>query len=403
MFYILALGSGVFRTITVAFDFVALAVMPLNPILFGFMSQWMSLVVVIVLILILSIPKEKDGRKVSLGYRLDPDFGRIALLPKKPMSYLIGAGLSAGIATTVYYYMIGFTDASSVLPYGQLVIVYLLVGDLFAEKDTPTIIEIQCITSILFGVLLVGVTPGGFDLFTLALVLVPMNIASAFVTIFQRKAKRFELRPGLRVDSLNIRLWSLLFLNIVFSLFALFLVPYESWPLLGQAFLPLLPFMIGSSVTIFLSLVFYVRALGRGSMAVVNSLSSISVVLGIPLILIGNIFIPGAFGAITDDIFLWMLKIFGVILVIVGVISLSATEVRSIVIIRVRRFTGDILPQLFDIKGVESAAAIAGKEDYILTIKSRSLGKTRTNILKRIQAIPEVSDIETMVVLREFR
>ncbi len=147
----------------------------------------------------------------------------------------------------------------------------------------------------------------------------------------------------------------------------------------------------------------YVRALGKGSMAVVNSLSSISVVLGIPMTIIGNFFIEGAFGQLTDDPFLWVLKFFGIALIMIGVIALEAADVRSLVLIRVKPQTGDILPALFDIKGVEKATAMAGDYDYLLSIKSRSLGKTRTNILKKVQAIPAIQHIETLVVLRDYR
>jgi DNA-binding Lrp family transcriptional regulator len=161
--------------------------------------------------------------------------------------------------------------------------------------------------------------------------------------------------------------------------------------------------MVASSLSIFVALVMYVRALGKGSMAIVNSLSSISVILGIPLTLIGNYFVEGAFGELTDDAFLWTLKIFGIILIMLGVISLEASDVRSLVMIRVKSLSGDILPALFDIKGVELASALAGDYDYLLSIKSRSLGKTRTNILKKVQAIPEVQHIETLVVLRDYR
>ncbi|MGY5876841.1 MAG: Lrp/AsnC ligand binding domain-containing protein, partial [Candidatus Thorarchaeota archaeon] len=210
-------------------------------------------------------------------------------------------------------------------------------------------------------------------------------------------------RPGLKVDSLNMRLWSLLFLNITFSLVAVPIIPPSSWTIMSSSFIPLLWLMIGSAITIFLSLVLYVRALGRGSMAVVNSLSSVSVVLGLVVTLVGNLLLPGGFGAVTGNPFIWELKIFGVILVMIGVIALEAADVRSMVIIKVKPLTGDILPSLFDIKGVEKVAALAGPYDYVLSIKSRSLGKTRTNILKRVQAIPEVDSIETLVVLRDYR
>ncbi|MHA1862313.1 MAG: Lrp/AsnC ligand binding domain-containing protein, partial [Candidatus Thorarchaeota archaeon] len=272
-----------------------------------------------------------------------------------------------------------------------------------AEKDTPTIIEVQSVISILFGVLLIGATPGGFDIPSLLLVLGPMNISSAFVTYYQRKTKRYEIRPGLRVDSLNMRVWTLLVLNCVMSLLILPLMPADSWQVMIDNFVPLLWMMIGSSITIFLALVMYARALGRGSMSVVNSLSAISVVLGVPVTLIGNALLPGAFGIIETDLFLWTLTILGIVLVMIGIMALQAADVHSFVIITVKPLVGDILPELFDIRGVEKAAALAGTHDYLLTIKSRNLAKTRTKVLNRIQKIPGIEDIETLVVIREYR
>ena len=238
---------------------------------------------------------------------------------------------------------------------------------------------------------------------TLVMVLGPLNISSALVTYYQRKTKRYELRPGLRVDSLNMRVWSLLVLNLVMSFFALPFMGPTAFDSMIVGFVPLLGLMIGTSLATFLSLVMYVRALGRGSMAVVNSLSSISVVLGIPVTVIGNLLIPGAFGVIDADVFMWSLKMFGVVLVMIGIIALQASDVRSIVMIKVKPLTGDLLPELFDIKGVEKAAAIAGPQDYILSIKSRNLAKTRSMILKRIQKIPGIDDVETLVVIKDYR
>jgi uncharacterized membrane protein len=403
VFYILALGSGVMRTFSVAFDVVALQVVLPRPIVFGFVSQWTSLLITFLLVAFLSLRRKHHGTSRALGYRLDPDFGRIRLLPKTPMLYLLASGVFAGISTYFYYYLVGSAEAANVLPYGQLVIIYLLLGDLLAEKDTPTIIEVQSIVSILIGVLLVGLTPGGFDIPTLFIVLVPMNISSAFYTYFQRKTKRHEVKPGLRVDSLNMRLWSLFFLNLSFSVIAIPTLGSDSIQIMLESFIPMLGLMVGSSISAFLSIVMYARALGRGSMAVVNSLSSISVVLGIPMTLLGNLLIPGAFGEMPSESYLVILRVFGILLVMIGVIALQAADVRAMVLIKVKPQTGDILPELYDIKGVEKAAALAGTHDYMLSIKSRSLSKTRTGILKKVQAIPEVESIQTIVVLKDYR
>ncbi|MFW9927263.1 MAG: Lrp/AsnC ligand binding domain-containing protein, partial [Candidatus Thorarchaeota archaeon] len=403
MFYLLALGSGVLRTFSVVFDIVALNTFTIDVLTYGFLAQWTSFVVTFGAVLVLSFRRKVNGKKRPLGFSLDPDFDKLQLLPRKPMIYIVIAGFFAGISTVSYYLLAGSSDASTVLPYSQLVIIYLLIADLMAEKDTPTIVEVQSIISILLGVLLVGADPGGFNVLTLLIVLGPLNISSGLVTYYQRKTKRYEVRPGLRVDSLNMRVWSLLVLNIVLSAFTLPFLSPSSWEVMISSFVPLSGLMIGTSIATFFSIVMYVRALGRGSMAVVNSLSAISVVLGLPVTIIGNLIIPGAFGVLDADAFLWSLKIFGVILVLIGVISLQASDIRSVVLIKVKPQTGDLLPQLFDIKGVETAAALAGKHDYLLTIKSRNLAKTRSMILKRIQKIPGIADVETLVVIKDYR
>ena len=105
----------------------------------------------------------------------------------------------------------------------------------------------------------------------------------------------------------------------------------------------------------------------------------------------------------TIRYFYCFLKIFGIILVMIGVIALQAADVRSFVLLKVKPQTGDLLPQLFDIRGVEKAAALAGPHDYLLTIKSRNLAKTRSMILKRIQKITGIDDVETLVVIKDYR
>ena len=403
VFYLLAIGSGVMRTVSVSFDIVALNTMISDSIAFGFMAQWLALGVTVVLIAFLSIPRKHNGRKRPIGYSLDPDFGRLRLLPRRPMKYLIAGGLLAGGSTFFYYLLAGHTDASTILPYGQLVIIYLLLGDLLAEKDIPTIIEVQCIVSITLGVLLVGVTPGGFDIPSLLIVLGPMNVFSALYTYLQRRAKRMEIRPGLRVDSLNMRLWTLLFMNVSMSLMMLPLMTPATWTLILQTFVPLFWVLLGSALTTFLAMVMYVRALGKGKMAVVNSLAAVSVVLGIPVTLLGNLILPGAFGAITYDAFLWALKIFGVTLVVVGVLALQAADVRSLVLVSVNPRAGSLIDALFDIKGVETAAALAGKHDYLLRVRGRSLTKTRSAVLKKIQKVPGVVSVRTLIVLADYK
>jgi hypothetical protein len=92
VFYLLAIGSGVMRTVSVSFDIVALNTMISDSIAFGFMAQWLALGVTVVLIAFLSIPRKHNGRKRPIGYSLDPDFGRLQ----------VGFSLGARRSSTTY-------------------------------------------------------------------------------------------------------------------------------------------------------------------------------------------------------------------------------------------------------------------------------------------------------------
>ncbi len=414
IFYALAIGSGVMRALSIAADYVALGVHKLyypqgmSAVVYGVISQWVSFVVTFTTVLILSIKWQHRNRRRPLGYSLDPDFGSIRVLPRRPMFYVVVAGLFAGISTTFYYIMLGWgTNVSAVLPFGQLVVIYLLIGDLLAEKDTPTLIEVQCIMSILFGVLLVGVSPSGFEtpdfLILLLVVLGPLNLSYAMITYFQRKTKRYTIAPGLRVDSLNMRLWSLLVLNTVFTVFAIPMAAPEEWVVFTQLTWEIIFWMAFGSIATFLSIAMYIQALGKGTMAIVNSLSSISVVLGIPIGIVGHLVLPTGFEEVGGTPTIWVLRIIGVTLVLLGILALETSDVRSIILIRVKPATGDLLPALFQVRGVESASALAGTHDYLLSVRSRSLAKTRKQIIKRIQEIEGVTQVNTLIVLKEYR
>ncbi len=82
IFYTLAIGSGVLRAITVVFDIVAINTIDIDPLVYGILAQWVSLLVTVLLVAIVSIRRTVDGRKQALGYNLDPDFDRLRILPK---------------------------------------------------------------------------------------------------------------------------------------------------------------------------------------------------------------------------------------------------------------------------------------------------------------------------------
>ena len=88
IFYTLAIGTGVMRTLSVAFDIVAVNTSDIDPIIYGFMAQWVSLLVTVLIVAIVSIRRTVNGRRQSLGYNLDPDFDRLRMLPRLSLIHI---------------------------------------------------------------------------------------------------------------------------------------------------------------------------------------------------------------------------------------------------------------------------------------------------------------------------
>lgn len=69
----------------------------------------------------------------------------------------------------------------------------------------------------------------------------------------------------------------------------------------------------------FLSYVMYIRALGMGKTSIVNAIVLTNIILGISLTFLGTKLVPHIFEYVSYDVFLWIIKIVGTILVIVGI------------------------------------------------------------------------------------
>jgi hypothetical protein len=152
----------------------------------------------------------------------------------------------------------------------------------------------------------------------------------------------------------------------------------------------------------FFSIVAYLQALGRGKMSVVQGVGAISIVLGIPLTMIGAFLFPGIFNPPATDFLSWMLKLTGTIFVIAGIIALSTATLRGYVFVKIRHGTGDIMAQLRRIHGVRQVSAVSGHWDYLIRIEIRTLSSTRVKTLKEIEEVNGVIDMETSLILIEW-
>jgi uncharacterized membrane protein len=325
-------------------------------------------------------------------------------LPPRRVARDIGlAGLFGGVSTFAYYFITSSSgDVSAVIPFSRFSLIFLMIGDLLLIRDRPTIIEVQSILAIMFGVILIGSSGGIIDASMLLIVIFVWGGGAAVGIFFQSRAKRTEIKPHLTIDSLNLRVWQLLTLNTTMSVMMIPFITPSVVDSLFNGFAISIPWLLLTVIFTFFSLITYLQALGRGKMSVVQGVTSVAVVLGLPINLVGSIILPGIFISPATDALTWLIKIIGTVFVIAGIIALSLSEMKGYVLIRVNPTAGDILPLLRKIQGVTRASAIAGKWDALVRVDVRSLGSALEKTIERMEDIPGVEEVETMLILKEW-
>ena len=95
-------------------------------------------------------------------------------------------------------------DVSVVLPFTQVVILYLVIIESLSEKDTPTLVEIQSSVIVTFGAILGSLTLSGtINLTALAIVFLVINPGWVLLSFYQRKLKMLKINDSPN-DAINI-------------------------------------------------------------------------------------------------------------------------------------------------------------------------------------------------------
>ncbi len=294
------------------------------------------------------------------------------------------------------------------MPFGQFVLIYLLIGEFITDKEKPAMAEIQSIAMIAIGVIIASLTGGsnGTDnsgiLLDILLVIGPFAIFASFYIYFQKKALTTKDKNGKVFDSINLRLWTLLIMTFAQSLavipslinggFVDFVTNWEA------AMLP----TVFSVVITFASIVLYSRALTMGKMSIVRALRSISVVFTFPVVLIAGLWVPEILGSGFSDPLSVTLKISGSILILIGVIALALSETKCILLAKVKQGFEIIPSELINMKGVENFSHITGIYDLLINIKMRNIGKTLSLLEKSIVKIEWIESVTTHPIIKEF-
>ncbi|HEC81926.1 MAG TPA: hypothetical protein ENI42_05845, partial [Thermoplasmatales archaeon] len=275
LFYTLAVSSSFIAAVVTGIDswvthlLVEAYSFEKVPWLFGFSAFLVGIVATLILCLLFSL--QVNGR--SIGSRLvDPSFHRLRLVHKEELRYHLLAGFGNAVTTIGYFYLLSvMVDPSAVLPFYQVVILYLLLVEVIAEKNSPTLVEVQSSVIVTFGAILGSISLSGeIDFTAMAVVFLVVNPGWVLLSIYQRKLKLLKIKDKPN-DSLNIRFWNLVFTFVFVAVFILLFDQINGTSYLVESLDVSRRFfwwiMLSMSVTFF-SYVFYIRALGIGKASV---------------------------------------------------------------------------------------------------------------------------------------
>lgn len=407
LFYVVAILSSIISSITVGLDTIITSRMSAfySPDevswIFGFSAFFIGFLISTLIGSFFSI--RLNNRRI--GSLIDPAFHGIRLIKREELKYHLFAGMGNAITTVGYFYVLSLLpDPSAVTPFYRVVILYLLIVETIVEKNAPTLIEFQSSTIVTLGAILGSISiTGDIEVVPLAVMLLIVNPGWVLLSIYQRKLKL--LKPdGKPNDSINIRIWNLFFTTIFVTAFILiqdFILGtnYLAKSLEGSIrFFWLVALTMGIT---FFSYVLYIRALGMGKASITEGVRASIVIFSIPVTLILSLFIPIP---IPQSPALWLIKIIGIILVVLGIVSFALTQVTAYILVRATPGTriSDLIENIWNIRGVESVAAVAGKYDIIAKVRIRTLIKGYERIIRRLESIPGISYFEWKSVLKEW-
>ena len=405
LFFVLAFASAIISAISAGIDTVA------GDLIDNYWSLSVSCFILALVVsfsctAFFSIPL--NGKSVGSMF-LDPSFRCIRLIKSKELFYHLLAGLGNAILTIGYFALFYDKNLGSspavILPFSQIVILYLLIAESITDKDTPTLIDIQSSVIVTFGAILGSISlTGTISISALIIVFLVINPGSMLFSFYQRKLKimRIGERPN---DSLNIRLW-----NVIFALFFTILITlifdifYNTSNIINGliASVQFFGWMFAMAFATFFSFVLYIRALGIGKASTAQAVKSSIIVFSIPITIVLSLY--GLADPFPTDPVLLLIKIIGISIMMLGISTFALTLTKAYIFIKMSpgHSIEDTMKRLWAIKGVNRVTALAGSYDFIVKIHTRTIVKGYERILRKIQDVPGIKEYRWQSVLKEW-
>jgi len=402
LFYVLAFSSSIIAALLSGVD-VILEQYLKNPFVLGLSIFYLGFIIALLLTLFLSI----SYKGTTIGARtIDPSFQKIRFPKKQEIKYHLLAGAGNAILTFGYFWLlILIKDPSLVLPFSQVVILYLVIIESITEKNTPTLVEIQSSVIVTLGAILGSISLSGtINLESLAIVFLIINPGWVLQSIYQRKLKMMKIgnRPN---DSINIRLWNVTIaclFTMVFVLFYDYFTGANNFIESINGSIKHFGWLSLVGIGTFFSYVFYIRALGIGKASITQAVKASIIIFTIPVSIALAYF--GFIDPISTEPVLILIRVCGIILMLLGIISFALTLIKAYIFIKMKPGypIEKTMKKLWDIKGVNRVTAVAGDYDFIVKIRTRTLVKGYERIIRKIEEVEGIKEFKWQSVLKDW-
>lgn len=401
LFFVLAITSAIIAALISGIDTIATKQIS-DPVVLTLSCFVLGVIISFILGTFLSI---KIKGKTLGAKTIDPSFNGLRFLKKEELKYHLLAGFGNALFTLGYFYLLkDIGDASVVLPFAQVTILYLVIFESIAEKDTPTLIEVQSAIIVTFGAILGSISLGdGINPTNLAVVFFVINPGWMIFTIYQRKLKLLKInkKPN---DAVNIRVWNVFFAMIISILFILMIDLYNGTNSILNCFKQTINYAWIMGIIAFgtfFNFILYIRALGIGKASVTQAVKSSVIIFAIPVTIILSFF---GYGGLSSDPILLLIKMIGVVLIVLGISTFALTLTKAYVFIKIKPGYDieETMKKIWDIRGINRVCAVAGQYDFIVKVRTRTLVKGYERILRKVSEIPGIEEYKWQSVLKEW-
>ena len=259
-----------------------------------------------------------------LGKWLDKDYPGFNLGTGKMQGFALVSGAIAAGSTAFCLMGNQSLDPSLVTALANLSLLYLVFYDWVRGSISIKRIWLPALL-VIAGSVLASVTrlTGGFEI-TLAGILI-LLVGRCGTDALEKVVRQ---RGVWKSDPVTFNFWRFLWLTVSGTIIAVVVASVRGtfgklMALLASCWRPALPWILLTMFLVFFFSTLLQKAMKTGALSKVSMVLNLQIVLGIPLTLAVHSLWPGVFGELPSDFYVWVVRLLGVVMIILGIIPLA--------------------------------------------------------------------------------